>query len=126
MALGDNPYDVTSQVTQAINDNKVSVTLKPSQADENVQRDKFGKPINDLPTTTIDIVVTKADQTIKPTLSGAQPVEQLEFYSEPNSVNENDEVTWNGYVFRVSGVWPLQLGGITAVFLCHAEREIDV
>jgi hypothetical protein len=126
MALGDNAYDVSSQIIQAFDYHKVNVPLQPSQADENVPRDKFGKPTVDLQPLTVDILVSQAEETINADVSGGKPVEVLEFYALPNAVNENDEVTWNTHKFRVMLVWPIQLGGMTQLVLCHAEREIDV
>lgn len=126
MSLGDNAYDVSSQILQAFDNHKVNVPLQPSQADENVPRDKFGKPTTNLQPLLVDILISKAEEKISSDVSGGKPVEELEFYALPNKVNQNDEITWNTHKFRVMLVWPIQLGGITQLVLCNAQREIDV
>jgi hypothetical protein len=104
----------------------IQVELRPSQADEAVARDKFGRPVSALPTTTIGVVITKADTDISPTISGGKPVECLEFYTMIDAIHENDEIVWNSHVYRVSTVWPFGLAGQTQMMFCKAQREIDM
>lgn len=126
MALGDNRFDVSGRLLLGYSPNAVSVTVSRSVADQDVPRDKFGKPTQVPVTATIQIVVSKAREDIKPTPAGGKPVEVLEFYAQPGDINENDEITWNGHTFRTSSVWPFGVGGLTQLLSCQATRELDV
>lgn len=124
MALGDNHYSIP-RLLLAFNDNATQVSVTLSQADEAVSRDKFGKPTGTLNTATIGIVISKAEIDISAVVSGGKPKEVLEFYALPNTLSENDEVTWNGHTFRTSSAWPFGLGGQQQLLFCKAEREVD-
>ena len=124
MALGDNRFDAT-RITQGFNDNAVQVPVTLSKADEAVTRDKFGKPTGTPITANIGIVVSKAELDISAVIAGGKPKEVLEFYALPGTLGENDELTWNGHVFRTSSAWPFGLGGLQQLIFCKAEREVD-
>ncbi|MCF8566908.1 hypothetical protein LLE49_19500 [Alicyclobacillus tolerans] len=126
MALGDNRFDVSNRLLSGFDDHVVSVMVTRSVADQDVTRDKFGKPTATVVTATIQIVVSQAREDIKPTAAGGKPVEVLEFYTQPGDISENDEITWNGHTFRTSSVWPFGLGGLTQMLSCQATRELDV
>jgi hypothetical protein len=102
------------------------VQLYPSQAAQNVPRDKFGKPISSLASTTIGVTISKADLVIKPEISGGKPIELLEFYARTNTIHENDEIVWNGHRYRTTTVWPFGLADTSQIVLCKAQREIDL
>lgn len=126
MPLGENPFSVVGQLGFMFDAHKVAVQLNPSKADVAVPRDKFGKPLQ-LPTPqSVYIVVSKAAEDIKPTEAGGKPIEVLEFYALTGTVNENDEISWNGHSFRISCVWPFGLGGMNQLVSGKAEREVDL
>lgn len=125
MAIGDNRYNITSRLVEGFDDNAVQVLVTLSKADEAVTRDKFGKPTQAPTTVTIGIVVSKAELDISAVVSGGKPKEVLEFFALPGTLSENDELTWNGHVFRTSSTWPFGLGGLQQLISCKAEREVD-
>ena len=126
MALGDNRYqDSATLLTAGFTAQSVQVTITPSEASLNVPRDKYMRPISPTTTTQISIVISKAENKIKQTEAGGKPVEALEFYALPDTINENDELTWNGHTYRTTAVWPFGLGGLTQLVSCEAEREVD-
>jgi hypothetical protein len=100
--------------------------MTPSAADEAVPRDKFGKPTQAPVTTTISIVIVKAEVDISAVVAGGKPKEVLEFYTAVGAISENDEVNWNGHTFRTSSTWPFGLGGQQQLMSCKAEREVDI
>ncbi|MCL4440231.1 MAG: hypothetical protein M1609_06480 [Firmicutes bacterium] len=126
MALGDNRYNITPRFTGAFNDNAIQVPVTHSQADEAVPRDKFGRPTQALTPVTIGIVISKAEVDITPVAAGGKPKEVLEFFALPGTIGENDELTWNGHVFRTSSAWPFGLGSLQQLIFCKAEREVDL
>lgn len=125
MAIGDNRYNITSRLTESFSDNAVQVPVTLSNADDAVPRDKFGKPTQAPTTATIGIVVNKAELDISAVVAGGKPKEVLEFFALPGTLSENDEVTWNGHIFRTSSTWPFGLGGQQQLISCKAEREVD-
>lgn len=125
MALGDNRYDITGRQGLAFGDNAVQVPVVRSQADEAVPRDKFGRPVQSSTPVTIGIVVSKAELDVTAVIAGGKPKEVLEFYALAGTISENDELTWNGHVFRTSTAWPFGLGGQQQIIFCKAEREVD-
>ena len=124
MSLGDNHFDI-SRLLLAFEDNGIQVVISDSKADEAVPRNKFGKPTGDQNTVIITIVVNKAELDISAVIAGGKPKEVLEFYALPGTINENDELTWNGHTFRTSSTWPFGLGGQQQLMFCKAEREVD-
>lgn len=124
MALGDSRFDV-SRLMLAFNGNATQVLITLSKADEAVPRDKFGKPTGAPNTASIGIVISKAELDISAVVAGGKPKEVLEFFALPNTISENDELTWNGHVFRTTSTWPFGLGGQQQLMFCKAEREID-
>lgn len=72
----------------------------------------------------VQIVMSRVPENIQPTAEGGKPVESIEFFALPNSINENDVVTWNGHEFRTSSVWPSAFGGMTQVLYCKADRMV--
>ncbi|WP_088187546.1 hypothetical protein [Desulfosporosinus sp. FKA] len=124
MAIGDNRFNV-SRLALAFNENATLVTVTLSKADEAVPRDKFGKPTDSPNTTTISIVVSKAELDISAVVAGGKPKEVLEFYALLGTISENDELTWNGHTFRTSSAWPFGLGSQQQLLFCKAEREVD-
>ncbi len=104
----------------------IQVTITYSQANQNVSRDKFGDPTVASSSSTIGIIITKADTEIKSSVSGGKPIELLEFYTNISTVNENDEITWNGHTYRTTTVWPFGLATETQLLFCRATREVDL
>jgi hypothetical protein len=124
LALGDNHYNA-SRLLFAFDANATQVLITLSKADEAVPRDKFGKPTGTQNTATISIVISKAEVDISAVVAGGKPKEVLEFFAVPNTISENDELTWNGHVFRTTSAWPFGLGGQQQLMFCKAEREVD-
>ncbi|EPZ47637.1 hypothetical protein [Alicyclobacillus acidoterrestris] len=102
-----------------------AIQLLPSQADENVERDKFGRPLSTIPPTQVNVIITKADLNIVADVGGGKPVEQLEFYCHTGDVNENDEIQWNGHTYRVIMTWPFAFAATARISHCKAQREVD-
>ena len=125
MALGDNHYDIGPRLGIMFSDHATQVLVTLSRADEAVARDKFGKPTGTPNTATIGIVISKAELDISAVVAGGKPKEVLEFFALPGTISENDELTWNGHVFRTSSTWPFGLGGQQQLISCKAEREVD-
>lgn len=106
--------------------NYPSVTVTRAVADQNVTRDKFGKPTQTLVTATIGISVIDATEDITAVAAGGKPKEVLTFYAQNGAILENDEVSWNGHAFRTRSVLPFGLSGQTKLVYCKADREVDM
>lgn len=102
------------------------VTITKYSAQSNVTRDKFGRATSTPTTITTGVVVSKSELKIDPTVAGGKPCEELEFYSQINTISEGDEVSWNGHAFRTMSVMPFGIAGKTQMQICKAQREIDI
>jgi len=91
------------------------------------QLDVFGEPTSTPATAVINVTIIVESQEIieKPTEAGGRNQEQLQFFTQPNQVQANDEITYNGFVFKVADVIPQSIGGIIITDVCVAVREVE-
>lgn len=126
MALGDNRFaGAVDSVNAIFQRQAITVQVTTSSAGQAVPRDRFGDPTATPPAPIgVQIVVDEVTEDIKATETGGQPIESLRFFALPNTINENDSLTWNGHTFRVNSLWPSTFGGILQVLYCHADRMV--
>ena len=122
MPLGDNPYAVVARdVARVIKQHGQTATVTRTTS-------TTYSPLGDAQPTqtasTVTFVLVRDEPNEQQTLAGAKPVEILEGLVPVGSVRQNDQITWNGLLYLVLGIYPYDMGGVHDADLFHAEREV--
>lgn len=129
MPIGDDPFKTiaTANLTKIFSIQGISVTVTRTPKETPDQLDAFFEPTTAPATTTFtaSIVPQNQDQQETYTVGGGRVIENFHFVAQAAVLQENDEVTYNGNIFKVMEIAPAEIGGTVLADFCVGQREVQ-
>jgi len=123
MPLGNFPFGrVASDALAIIGQNGIAASLRRVTGQTAYTPMGTAQPTQ--ATITFQFALVKDQPDELQTLAGGRVKEVLEGLVAPGTVLLNDQITWNGLPYLVTGVFPYELGGVMAAQKFHAERAV--
>jgi len=128
LAIGDNRFTrAGTDLTTLLAMHGVLVTVTRTIAANVTQRDIFSTPQNYTPTTfQATILVTGQELNELEIIAGGKPKEILSFLVTPGTILENDEIAYSVHLYKVDSAGETPIGGVNALEMCKAMREVAV